>query len=377
MRLAVPAVLSAALVLVGAAAYGYSIYAKWPSVPVTFYINPANSDVTSAAATAALQFAMNVWNQSGSSFRYQYGGPASDTATRYDNRNVVLFRNTTNGGAIATTYSWWDSNNHLLDSDIIVWDGGFKFFTGSSGCGTYANAAYLEDVATHEFGHALGLNHSSTSGATMQSSYSYCSQTQRTLASDDINAAKALYPPTAATNSAPVVSITSPANGATFNAGATLSFAGSAMDAQDGNISSKLQWTDNGTAVGSGSLLSKILSVVGTHLIVAKASDSGGMQGSSQVSITITVLSSASTQGTLTAKKNGGVVSDGTARAYLYWSGLSGSQVDVYRNTVKVITTSNDGDYKDYLPRSSTRQYAYKVCSAGTQTCTNSASVTF
>ncbi len=198
MRRAVSAAVAAALLLAGAGAYGYSSYAKWPSVPVIFYINGANSDVTSTAANWALQYAMNVWNtQSQSSFRYQYGGSASDTSTRYDNRNVVFFRNSTNGGAIATTYSWWDSNDRMLDADIVVWDGGFRFFTGTSGCGTYANAAYLEDVATHEFGHALGLNHSSSSGATMRSGYWYCSQTQRTLASDDINGAKALYPPTA------------------------------------------------------------------------------------------------------------------------------------------------------------------------------------
>ena len=374
MLRAVPAVLSAALVLVGAAAYGYSLYAKWPSVPVTFYINPANSDVTSAAATAALQFAMNVWNQSGSSFRYQYGGPASDTATKYDNRNVVLFRNTTNGGAIATTYSWWDSNNQLLDSDIIVWDGGFKFFTGTSGCGTYANAAYLEDVATHEFGHALGLNHSSTSGATMQSGYRYCSQTQRTLASDDINAAKALYPPTASNEQRSCRRHHSPANGATFQPVPPLASAGSATDAQDGNISSKLQWTDNGTAAGSGSLLSKILSVVGTHVIVAKATDSGGLQGSSQVAVTITVLASASsTQGTLTATKG---FYNGSPRVVLKWTGVSGTSVDVYRNGAKIVTTANDGYYRTY-PSVVPATYAYKVCAPGTLTCTNTASVTY
>ena len=75
---------------------------------------------------------MNVWNtQSGTSFRWQYGGTATDTATAYDNRNVVMFRNTSNGSAIATTYSWWSGSNELLDTDIMFWDGPFTFFTGS------------------------------------------------------------------------------------------------------------------------------------------------------------------------------------------------------------------------------------------------------
>ena len=64
----------------------------------------------------------------------------------------------------------------------------------------------MEDIAVHEFGHALGLSHSTNTDATMYPSYSYCSTANRTLASDDINGAKALYPATAAApaNSAPL-----------------------------------------------------------------------------------------------------------------------------------------------------------------------------
>jgi hypothetical protein len=78
------------------------------------------------------------------------------------------------------------SSNELVDSDIVFWDGGFTFFTGSSGCGGVSNAAYIEDIAAHELGHALGLNHSTSTDATMYPSYSYCSMEFRTLAADDI-----------------------------------------------------------------------------------------------------------------------------------------------------------------------------------------------
>jgi hypothetical protein len=165
---------------------------------------------------------MNVWNtQGGSPFRYVYGGTASDTVNAYDNRNVLFFRNASNGSTIATTYSWWDSSNRLLDSDIIVWDGGFTFYTGTSGCGAVSNSAYLEDIATHELGHALGLNHSAAGDATMYPSYGFCSQEMRTLSSDDIAAIQSLYGSTggSSSNTAPTVTITSPANGGTVSLG--------------------------------------------------------------------------------------------------------------------------------------------------------------
>ena len=137
MRLRVAwALAAAALLAVASGGAAYSTYAKWGTWPVTFYVNPANADVSAAAASTAVQYAMNVWNtQSGTAFRYQYGGTVSDTATAHDNRNVLIFRNATSGSSIGTTYSWWDSNKNLLDSDIIMWSGKFAFFTGTIGCG--------------------------------------------------------------------------------------------------------------------------------------------------------------------------------------------------------------------------------------------------
>jgi hypothetical protein len=380
-RVGVISALAVAVLLAAAsAAVSYSTYAKWSGAQATFYVNPSNADVSASAAAAAVQYGMNVWStQSGTTFRYQYGGTVSDTATAYDNRNVLIFRNATNGSALGTTYSWWDSSKNLLDSDIIMWSGNINFFSGTSGCGILPNAAYIEDVTAHEFGHALGLNHSSTSGATMYPSYSYCSQAFRTLASDDIAGAKALYPAGAAapppSNTPPVVTITSPANGASFVQGSSISFAGSASDAQDGNISSRIQWKDNGVSIGSGNLLSKLLSLVGVHTITATVTDNNGATASSQVAITITLLPSGGTTATLTLSK--AVASDGTQKVYLRWSGLAGLYLDVWRNGTKTQTTPNDGYVGDVLPTKTPGTYSYKLCTSGTTTCTNTASISF
>jgi len=358
-----------AVLALSAGVHAYSSYARWASGSATFYVNPANADVSTSAAISAVQTAMDVWNtQSGSAFRYQYGGTATDTATAYDNRNVILFRGTTNGSALASTYSWWNSSNQLLDSDIVFWDGAFKFFAGTSGC---LSGAYIEDIATHELGHALGLNHSSVASATMYPSYSYCSQALRTLDADDISGAQNLYPGGGSqTNSAPSVSVTSPVAGATFADLTTIAFAGSASDNQDGNLTASLQWTDNGRAIGSGGSFSTVLTA-GTHSIVARVTDSGGLQTSKSISITVTSIASGPSL-TVQGKKVKGL-----QQVDLFWNGLTASSLDVYRNSVKVLSTPNDGAETDPINRKGSGTYTYKVCEAGTTSCSNTATVVF
>jgi len=362
-----------------ATGYAYSTYAKWSSVPVSFFINPNNNDVSASAAISAFQTALNVWStQSGSSFRFQYAGTSNNTSTGYDNQNVLIFRNSGGTGAVASTYSWWDSGGRLLDSDIIVWDGSYTFFTGTSGC---SGGLYIEDIATHELGHSLGLDHSGVADATMYPSVSWCSQDLRTLASDDISGVRSLYGGSAPSNTPPTVVITSPANGATYPLGSTISLSGSAYDSQDGDLTSQIQWSTNGLSgllpLGVGSLLTHTLDALGTQTFVANITDSGNLTGSSQVSVTVTVLSAPlgeATQAILTAT---GRKVRGLQKANLAWSGLAGSSFDVYRNGTRVTTVSDKQSYTDPINLKGSGTYNYLVCEAGTQTCTNTATVTF
>lgn len=67
----------------------------------------------------------------------------------------------------------------------------------------------------------------------------------------------------------------------------------------------------------------------------------------------------------------------GRQHADLTWSGASGTNVDVYRNGALVITTGNDGFHTDVIGSVGGGSYLYKVCQAGTSTCSNEATVTF
>jgi hypothetical protein len=283
-----------AVVLGLAASFQLSAYApygwKWKTIPVDYYINPANLDVPADVAISAIRAGAAGWTaQSSTPFSFSYVGTTKATTVSYNGRNEVFFRNGSNGSAIATTY-YWSSAGSAIDADIVFWDGAYRFHGGSTGC-TWG--FYIQDVATHEFGHALGLGHSPISEATMVSGQRYCSTTKRSLAADDIAGVEALYPP-AKTNTAPVVTIVSPLPGLSITVGTSIALSGTAQDKEDGLLSSKIRWTSNiDGLLGTGSSLSKTLNV-GTHTIVATVTDSGGLTRSASSQVIVAALLSSS-----------------------------------------------------------------------------------
>jgi hypothetical protein len=66
----------------------------------------------------------------------------------------------------------------------------------------------------------------------------------------------------------------------------------------------------------------------------------------------------------------------GAARVDITWSGATSSTVDIQRNGVVITTTPNDGAYTDILGKVS-GTFSYRVCAAGTTTCSATATVTF
>ena len=71
-------------------------------------------------------------------------------------------------------------------------------------------------------------------------------------------------------------------------------------------------------------------------------------------------------------KKVGGI---NTSR--LIWSGATSSNIDVNRDGIVVATVPNNGHYNDSTGTTGQATFTYKVCEAGTQTCSNSVIVRF
>jgi hypothetical protein len=67
----------------------------------------------------------------------------------------------------------------------------------------------------------------------------------------------------------------------------------------------------------------------------------------------------------------------GTNTSRLTWSGATSSSTDVYRDGIVIATASNTGTYTDSSGTTGRATFTYKVCEAGTQTCSNDATVRF
>jgi len=92
-------------------------------------------------------------------------------------------------------------------------------------------------------------------------------------------------------NAAPTASITAPVDGSIFTEGDNITFTGTADDAEDGDISSGLNWTLDpaGTLIGTGASFSISTLSTGPHSVIASVVDSGGLAPVTPPNVNITV----------------------------------------------------------------------------------------
>jgi hypothetical protein len=179
-------------------AQGYAINGHdWGSATsVKYYINPNNLYLPASDVITALNKAADAWhNQAGINIKYVYGGTTTSTVQGLDYTNNVIFRNSlpldgcTYCGA--ETIWWYDGTGHLVDADTLYYEPNYVFYANNTGC--QSNGEYVEALATHEFGHGLGLAHSTDTSATMYTYINYCETHQESLAPDDIAGIQSLY----------------------------------------------------------------------------------------------------------------------------------------------------------------------------------------
>ena len=159
-----------------------------------------SDDIADGSHVTAIRNAIASWNAvSGTAAHLvENTNPAQQARTDWqsDSLHTVIFDEDDysgyfpNGsGIVAITPTWFSGGGSISDSDVLF-NGRAFHFTTSGVAGRYD----VQDVATHELGHLLGLDHSPWAGATM---YPYVDPTillHRSLSQDEIHGMRDMYP---------------------------------------------------------------------------------------------------------------------------------------------------------------------------------------
>jgi len=182
---------------------------KWKVLPVNYVINPVNpvqtldeAFVTSAVFNAAEEWDVHTTtelmnNASANSIDYKA------TYGVQDYKNAITFGNYPTEGVIAVTTVWYNPATKEIVEFDIMFDTDWTWGDAATECGSTENSTNttckimdLQNIATHEFGHAVGLNDvydSACSEVTMYGYSNYGEVKKRTLEKPDITGLQTLY----------------------------------------------------------------------------------------------------------------------------------------------------------------------------------------
>ena len=139
----------------------------------------------------------------------------------------------------------------------------------------------------------------------------------------------------------------------------------------DGTVASR-GWVFSNGVTSTLKSASHTFAAGGTYTVQLSVTDNGGKSATTSRSVTVSALPPTSI--TLTAAP---YLYSGSMRVYLAWTGATSTNVDIYRNGVLRATTANGGTHTDILGSTVSGTYAFRVCAAGTTTCSNTVNVVF
>ena len=174
-------------------------FASWPDDldSVDYHINPLNLDMSADCTVSDIEAGAIVWNSASPGINLKYAGPPTSTTNSNNGENVIFFRDDPrqdglSGGTIAVTYIWYTrKGGKILDFDMIFYDQwAFFSFICTQTC-QGEDGFYLQTIAAHEFGHAIGLDHNRCTDSLMYPYADYCET--NSLTTNDTACVQSLY----------------------------------------------------------------------------------------------------------------------------------------------------------------------------------------
>jgi hypothetical protein len=175
--------LALALALAPAASAYCLTGVKWPTPPDASFRYNASGKVTSGQCISSSQMDSAITGQIGTWRALTYAGTTTKKANRRDGQNTVGWGNL--GGQTLGITNYLSYGNPILtcgsnsfytalEIDVRLATA-FRWTSGSGSCPCAAGSAfYLNGVAQHEFGHAIGLCHVNTPSSLMYPSFGVC-----------------------------------------------------------------------------------------------------------------------------------------------------------------------------------------------------------
>lgn len=170
---------------------------------VVFYVNPIGAP-SMMQIPEDVQGAMTAWSTAGGSIRVTYGGQTGGCGTQTaDGYNTISFNNCDNYFPVSQSCSGLLAVSGIIrytpsQTKVIGTTRFAKAVEANMSFNPYAlcnftSRCQIQEVLTHEMGHALGLGHSSDSSATM-SPYIHFDNRCASIKTDDVQGITTIYP---------------------------------------------------------------------------------------------------------------------------------------------------------------------------------------
>lgn len=179
---------------------GQAIFWSNPSSVSVVIQSNGSDNISDGSDDVALRNAIAAWNDVTSTtatlVEVQSAAQKARTDWQSDDIHLLMFdENNQSGyfgpgsGTVAITPLTFYTTGSIIDADVLFNGGGYQFTTKGQG-GRFD----IQDVATHELGHLLGLDHSGVAGATMFPYVDPSVILHRSLSADDAGGLRHMYP---------------------------------------------------------------------------------------------------------------------------------------------------------------------------------------